>query len=180
MAERMKIKMVQALVGAVTLTLLMMVFSFTGYAQFTWMLFLPMVLFFALGADVKNVPSMILCYICGIGWAYINFFIEGLFPEPLNHIIPSIIVIFLVLTVHEGFLVKTLFGNVPALFLGMATTFFVSFMQIDITPIHLIAFYLYGIVLTLALVFVGMGVCSAIFGKERAFKAIVGEPEGKK
>jgi len=180
MSDRMKIKMVQALVGAVTLTLLMMVFSFTGYAQYTWMLFLPMVLFFALGADVKKLPSMIVCYICGVAWAYINGFIEGLFPEPLNHIIPSIIVIFLVLTIHEGFLIKTVFGNVPALFLGMATTFFVVFMQVDITPIHLICFYLYGIVLTMALVFVGMGVCSAIFGKERAFKAIVGEPEEKK
>ncbi len=49
---------------------------------------------------------------------------------------------------------------------------------VPLTRIHLIAFYLYGIVLTIVLVFAGMTVCSAIFGKERAMKAIIGEFPG--
>lgn len=175
----MKIKMVQSLTGAVVLTLLMQVFAIVGFAQYTWMLFLPLLLFFALGADFKKIPSMIVCYVCGILWAYINGIVQGIFasfaPEIVVNIVPTILIIFLVLTVHEGFLANTLFGNIPCLFLGMATTFFVFMLGVKLTPVHLVGFFLYGIVLSVVLVVSGMTVCSKIFGKEKTMKAIMGE-----
>lgn len=179
MNDRMKIKMVQSLTGAIVLTLLMQIFAMTGFAQYIWMLFLPLLLFFALGADFKKIPSMIVCYVCGIAWAFINGIVQGAFasfaPEMVVNTVPTIIIIFLVLTIHEGFLANTVFGNIPCLFLGMATTFFVFMLGIDLTPVHLAGFFLYGIFLSVVLVVSGMTVCSKIFGKERAMKAIIGE-----
>lgn len=175
----MKIKMIQSLTGAIVLTLLMQVFAMTGFAQYMWMLFLPLLLFFALGADFKKILSMVVCYVCGIAWAYVNGMVQGIFgsfaPEMVVNTVPTIIIIFLVLTIHEGFLANTMFGNIPCLFLGMATTFFVFMLGIDLTPVHLAGFFLYGIFLSVVLVVSGMAVCSKIFGKERTMKAIVGE-----
>lgn len=179
MSDRMKVKMVQSLVGAVVLTILMQFFAAAGFGQYIWMLFFPLLLFFALGADFKKIPSMIVCYICGIIWAHINGIVQGLFgqfaPEMVVNIVPTILIIFLVLTIHEGFLAKTIFGNIPCLFLGMCTTFFVFMLGVDLTPIHLIGFYLYGILLSVVLVISGVTVCSAIFGKDKAMKAITGQ-----
>ena len=182
MSDRMKVKIVQSLTGAVVLTLLMQVFVLTGFTQYIWMLFLPLLMFFALGADLKKIPSMIICYACGIAWAYANGILQEVFrsftSEIVVGIVPTIIIIFLILTIHEGFLAKTILGNIPCLFLGMATTFFVFMIGVPLTPLHLMGFFLYGIVLTVVLVFSGMTVCSAIFGKERAMKAIIGEFPG--
>lgn len=179
MSERMKIKMVQSLTGAVVLTVLMQVFAAAGFGQYIWMLFFPLLLFFALGADFKKIPSMVVCYICGVLWAFVNGMVQGVFAafasEMVVNVVPTIIIIFLVLTIHEGFLAKTIFGNIPCLFLGMCTTFFVFMLGVDLTPVHLIGFYLYGILLSVVLVMSGMGICSAVFGKEKAFKAITGQ-----
>lgn len=179
MSDRMKVKMIQSLTGAIVLTLLMQIFALTGFAQYMWMLFLPLLLFFALGADFKKIPSMIVGYICGIAWAYVNGIVQGIFgsfaPEIVVNIVPTILIIFLVLTIHEGLLINTVFGNIPSLFLGMATTFFVFMLGIDLTPVHLAGFYLYGILLSVILVVSGMTICTKIFGKERTMKAIIGE-----
>ena len=181
MSERMKIKMVQSFVGAVVLTALMQVFAITGFGQYLWMLFFPLLLFFALGADFKKIPSMAVCYICGVAWAHANGIVQGLFgkfaPEMVVNIVPTILIIFLVLTIHEGFLAKTIFGNVPSLFLGMSTTFFVFMLEVDLAPVHLVGFFCYGIILSIVLVVSGTAVCSAIFGKEKTMKAIMGQEE---
>lgn len=179
MSDRMKVKIVQSFVGAVVLTILMQFFVAAGFGQYIWMLFFPLLLFFALGADFKKIPSMIICYICGVVWAHINGIVQGIFgqfaPELVVNIVPTILIIFLVLTLHEGFLVKTVFGNIPCLFLGMCTTFFVFMIGVDLTPFHLIGFYIYGIFLSVVLVVSGTAVCSAIFGKEKTMKAITGQ-----
>ena len=93
------------------------------------------------------------------------------------NIVPTILIIFLVLTIHEGFLAKTIFGNVPSLFLGMSTTFFVFMLEVDLAPVHLVGFFCYGIILSIVLVVSGTAVCSAIFGKEKTMKAIMGQEE---
>ena len=146
MKSNVMIRMVQALVGAVVLTLLMQVFALTGFGQYIWMLFLPLLLFFALGADFKKVPSMIVCYICGVAWAFISGMLQGIFSQFASQlivdIVPTVIVIFVVLTVHENLFAKTVLGNVPALFMGMCTTFFVFMMGLDLTPLHLVVFSL--------------------------------------
>lgn len=179
MSDRMKVKIVQSLTGAVVLTILMQVFAATGFGQYLWMLFFPLLLFFALGADFKKIPSMVVCYICGVLWAFVNGMVQGMFaafaPEMVVNVVPTIIIIFLVLTIHEGFLATTIFGNIPSLFLGMSTTFFVFMLGIDLTPLHLIGFFLYGILLSVVLVVSGMGICTAVFGKEKAVKAITGQ-----
>ena len=47
MTDRRKIKLVQALTGAVVLTILMQGMTLLGMPQYTWMLFLPLLMFFA-------------------------------------------------------------------------------------------------------------------------------------
>lgn len=182
MTDRRKIKLVQALTGAVVLTLLMQVMVLFGYSQYIWMLFLPLLLFFALGANMKLIPAMIVGYLCGVAWALVNGLVMQLFSSLsggnpfVGNILPTIIVIFLILTTHENLLEGTIFGNIPCIFLGLATSFFVNMMQIPITPIHLICFFLYGLLLSVALVVVGGAVCSAIFGKDRAMAALMPLP----
>lgn len=165
-----KVGLVQAFTGAVVLTLLMIPMGMLGFGQFIWMLFLPLLLFFALKAQMKVIPSMIVCYICGVAWAFASGALQGLFatfaPQLVVETVPTIICIFLILTIHENFLAKTIFGNIPSLFLGMATTFFVFMMGVEITPLHLIGFFIYGIVLSVVLVKGGGLVCSLVFGKE--------------
>ena len=68
MTDRRKIKLVQALTGAVVLTILMQGMTLLGMPQYTWMLFLPLLMFFALGANFKNIPSMVICYAVGELW----------------------------------------------------------------------------------------------------------------
>lgn len=180
-----KVHLVQAFTGAVVLTLLMQPMALIGYGSYTWLLFLPLLLFFALGAQYKNIPSMIVCFACGEIWAVLN----GLLMTVLNNIMPSmasgivgaIIIIFCLLTVHENFLAKTIFGNVPALFLGMAETFFTYMIKPAnapaLTPFHLFGFFLYGLVLSVALVGGGFLVCSLIFGKEKTVAVFTGKEE---
>lgn len=169
-----KVLLVQALFGAFILSILMSIPAALGYDAYVWMLFLPLMLFFAFGADFKRVPSMIVCYILGVGWAMINGLLMGvlipLLGPALGNMIGPFIVVFLVLTIHENFLGETIFGNVPALFMGLATTFF-TFLIVPanapaITPLHLIGFYLYGTFMAVVLAGGGFKICSMIFGME--------------
>lgn len=179
MSMERKVGLVQAFTGAVVLTLLMMPMGMLGFGQYIWMLFLPLLLFFALKAQFQVIPSMIVCYICGVVWAYLSGALQGAFasfaPPLVVETVPTILCIFLVLTVHENLLVKTIFGNVPALFLGMSTTFFVFMMGIDITPFHLVGFFVYGVVLSVVLVMGGGFVCSLVFGKESVQAVFAGK-----
>ena len=49
MKGRKTIKLVQAATGAIVLTLLMQLIGVFGYGQYTWMCFLPLLMFFAFG-----------------------------------------------------------------------------------------------------------------------------------
>lgn len=175
MLLKTKVGLVQAFFGAIVLTLLMVPMGIAGYGSYTWMLFLPLLLFFAFGAQFKLIPSMILSYVCGILWAIINGAFAGLLgrfmPPAAVNIAAPIVIIFCILTVHENLLANTIVGNVPSLFLGMASTFFVFMIKPAnapaITPIHLVVFFIYGIVLSVALAGGGFAVCSAVFGKEK-------------
>ena len=91
----------------------------------------------------------------------------------LSQLIPTILVIFCILTVHENIFEGAVFSNIPCIFMGMATSFMMIFFQLPITYLHLFGFWCYGTVLAVCLVLGGMGMCSAIFGKERAAKALM-------
>ena len=167
MNDRRKIKLVQALTGAVVLTILMQGMTLLGMPQYTWMLFLPLLMFFALGADFKNIPSMVICYAVGELWCVVNSLVTAGFTSAfgptnmvMSNILPTIIV--------------------PCIFMGMATSFFTLFMQQPIGYFHLFGFWCYGIVLAVCLVGGGMLVCGAIFGKERAMAAMMPPQAGEK
>lgn len=178
-----KVRLVQALYGSIILTLMMQPMGMLGYGGYIWMLFMPLLLFFAFGANFKIIPSMIVSYVCGVAWALLNGVLVGvlggLLPETMVNIVAPIIVIFCILTVHENFLSKTIVGNVPALFMGLASTFF-SFLITPanapaITPVHLIGFFLYGILLSVILAGGGFAVCSMIFGKDKVIEVFEGK-----
>ena len=184
MNDRRKIKLVQALTGAVVLTILMQGMTLLGMPQYTWMLFLPLLMFFALGADFKNIPSMVICYAVGELWCVVNSLVTAGFTSAfgptnmvMSNIVPTIVVIFLILTVHENLFEGKVFSNIPCIFMGMATSFFTLFMQQPIGYFHLFGFWCYGTVLAVCLVAGGMAVCSAIFGKERAMAAMMPLPQ---
>lgn len=184
MTDRRKIKLVQALTGAVVLTILMQGMTLLGMPQYTWMLFLPLLMFFALGANFKNIPAMLIGYAVGELWCVVNSLVTAGFTSVfgagnmvMSNIVPTIVVIFLILTVHENLFEGKVFSNIPCIFMGMATSFFTLFMQQPIGYFHLFGFWCYGTVLAVCLVAGGMAVCSAIFGKERAMAAMMPLPQ---
>ena len=176
---RKKIKLVQALYGAVILTIMMQPIAILGYSAYIWMMFMPLLLFFAFGANFKIIPSMILSYGCGIGWALINGLFVGLLSGFINPIaanaLAPVVIIFCILTVHENLLEDTVVGNVPALFMGLASTFFTFLVQPanapTLTPIHLIAIFIYGVLMSVVLAGGGFALCRAIFGETETLKA---------
>lgn len=168
-----KALLIQAAFGGVVLTLLMQPMVALGFGNYNWMLFIVLLLFFALGASLKKIPSMILCYGCGILWAVLNGILMGVMkdlPTWIPNIALTIIIIFCILTIHESLLRDTIFGNVPSLFLGLAETFFVFSIRPSnataITPVHLFGFFLYGLVMSSVLVLGGGILCNRILGKD--------------
>ena len=168
-----KALLIQASFGAVILTLLMQPMGALGFGNYNWMLFVVLLLFFAMGADMKKIPSMILCYCCGILWAMLNGVLMGAMkdlPAWIPNIALTMVIIFSILTVHENLLRDTILGNIPCLFLGLAETFFIFSIQPAnapaITPFHLVGFFLYGIIMTSALVIGGGILCNIFIGKD--------------
>lgn len=184
MTDRNKIKLVQALVGAITLTLLMQAMGLVGFGQYTWMCFLPLLMFFAFGANFKMIPEMVISYAVGELWCVINGIVAGVLTggnmaSPMM-LVATVLVIFCILTVHENFFEGAIFSNVPCIFMGMATSFYITEMGANVQPVlfaELFGFWCYGLVLAVALVLSGMTVCGAIFGKERAMAALMPKPK---
>ncbi len=176
---RRKIKLTQALYGAIILTIMMQPMAILGYNAYIWMIFMPLLLFFAFGANFKVIPSMILSYGCGIAWALVNGLFVGLLSQFMNPIMANtfapVVIIFCILTLHENFLEGTIVGNIPALFMGLASTFFTFLIQPAnaqvLTPVHLIAIFIYGVVMSVVLAGGGFALCRAIFGETETVKA---------
>lgn len=177
---RRKIRLTQALFGAIILTLMMQPIAILGFSQYIWMIFMPLLLFFAFGANFKVIPSMILSYGCGIAWALVNGLFIGLlsqFMSPMGaNILAPVVIIFCILTVHENFLEGTIVGNVPALFMGLASTFFTFLIQPanaqPLTPLHVFAIFIYGVIMSVVLAGGGFALCRAIFGEAETIKAL--------
>lgn len=185
MSIKRKALLIQAFFGAVVLTLLMQPFGALGFGNYNWMLFVVLLLFFAMGADMKKIPSMIICYGLGILWAVLNGILMGVMqglPLWIPNIALTIVIIFSILTVHENLLRGTIFGCIPALFLGLAETFFIFSIKPAnapaITPVHLFIFFLYGLVMTCALVLGGGALCTLFLGKDWP-KYVFGDQEQK-
>ncbi len=170
MSKQKQVGIFTALIGAIALTFLFKPLALIGYGQFTWMLFLPMVLFFGTGADIKNVPRYIVCYTLGIAWAFISTLVGSAYALFLSSssadTLSTITCIFLILLIHDTLLKDTILGSVAALFLGMCCRFFVFMMGVELSPVVQLGIYLYGTLLSCLLVFIGMTVGKFIFGKQ--------------
>lgn len=184
MSERRRIRLVQAIYGSIILTLMIQPIAILGFSSYIWLIFMPLLLFFAFGANFKRIPSMIVSYACGILWALANGVLTGALTGVLGvaggNTLATIIMIFLILTLHENLLEDTLLGNVPALFMGLASTFF-TFMIIpqnapSITPLHLFGLFVYGVLMSVVLAGGGFKICSSIFGMDKTVKALT--PQG--
>lgn len=180
MTERRRIRLVQAIYGSIILTLMIQPIAIMGYSSYIWLIFMPLLLFFAFGANFKLIPSMIASYACGILWALVNGILSGALTGVLGvaggNTLATIVMIFLILTIHENLLEGTIIGNVPALFMGLASTFF-TFMIIPsnapgITPVHLFGLFVYGVIMSVILAGGGFKLCSTIFGMDKTVKAL--------
>ena len=184
---RSKIKLTQALFGAVILTIMMQPLGMMGYGSYIWMIFMPLLLFFAFGANFKIIPSMVVSYACGIAWALVNGLFIGVLSGVMDPMVANMIapipVIFCILTLHENFLEGTVAGNVPALFMGLASTFFTFLIQPanaqQLTPIHLIAIFIYGIVMSVVLAGGGFAICRALYGEAETIEAFTPIKKGE-
>lgn len=174
MEIRTKAGLIQAAVSAVVLAVLMQPAFILGYGDYVWLLFMALPLFFALGANVRGVWSLALCFAVGQGWALLLGFTIGALSGPLGQALGSItagiVVIFPMLLVHATLLQRTFLGNVPALFTGMALTFFATNVVppdgSTFTPLHVTGLFLYGLVLAVTIVVLGGRLCGVVLGKD--------------
>jgi hypothetical protein len=168
-----KIGFVNALVGSIILNIFIVPLGAFGYTEHIWVLFTPLLIFFALGGDFKKIPSISLCFVVGILWFLIGRGIAVSLPLPMaaGMTIGLTIAIFGILFVHECLLKETILGTVPSVFLGFSLTSYsvnaVPEGVIHLTPIHLIVLFALGLLAIAVLMVTSFAVCSLIFGKEK-------------
>lgn len=176
MSSQTKGILIQAVLGAVLITILMMPFqAVTPFAPYSPMLILPVMLFFTLQAPPKALLGMFLSFACGVGWAGLFMLVKDALPGvPLEAVmgVGVTLVIFLILSVHPILLGRTPFGVVPAVLLGLIE----SLLVMNLTPMldggaptlnlaWLLVIFGYGCVMTLILVLVQDKLISAVLGK---------------
>jgi hypothetical protein len=169
-----KTRLIQAAVGAVVITLLMQPVFLIGYGIYVWLLILPLLLFFALGADPKVLPAMMVSFAAGQTWAALMGLgitaLGGFLPPAVAGLVVPTLVIFAMLFLHEGSLARTVAGNIPALFMGLALTLFaVNVIPAGgprLSPLHVFGFFVYGCVLCLALLGASVAACRAALGRD--------------
>lgn len=140
---------------------------FNPYSGAFWMIFMVLIVYFALGADKKNIPKMIVSYACGLVWGLISNFTAYLFIVN-NHILFSFLNYFLIagliVFIHQFLAQKTVFGSAPCAFLGLAESIFAATCGIPdgaggmlepMTwgPVDLFIIFMIGIVMVTCLAF---------------------------
>ena len=113
--------------GGVTAFILCTLAGYTPLIQFLWVGFMTMIIYFAAGGqkDWALAGRMICSFVCGLLWGQLSNLIHvAVFPvnQLLASILDYLVLVFLLLFVHLGLLNKTVFGFVPTVFLGLATT----------------------------------------------------------
>ena len=153
---------------------------FNKYASAFWMIFVVLVVYFALGAEKRNIPKMIVCYACGLVWGLISNFTAFLFMQSahllfafLNYFLIASLMVF----IHQFIAGKTVFGCAPAAFLGLAESIFVATCGVpDGTggllppmtwgPIDLFIIYMIGIVMVTLLALASDLIVKLVMGKK--------------
>ena len=165
--------------GGIVIFLMGLLFDylpFNKYASAFWMIFVVLVVFFALGADMKNIPKMIVSYACGLIWGLISNFTASLFMQSahllfafLNYYLIASLMVF----IHQFLAGKTVFGCAPTAFLGLAESIFVATCGVpDGTggllppmtwgPIDLFIIFMIGIVMVTLLALVSNAIVKAV------------------
>ncbi|MBP2651933.1 MAG: hypothetical protein H6Q74_2758 [Firmicutes bacterium] len=165
---------IQALIGAILVTVLLIPFqALTSYAPYTWMIFIPLILFFSFGGSQKLLPAMFLSFLSGILWGIAFFYLAAIMnglPMPMVFGILTTALIFGILAIHLILLGKTPFGMVPCVLIGFVESLFIFLIKpsnvSSIGSIQLIAFFAYGIVLSYILVNVSGFFCKLALGKD--------------
>lgn len=154
---------------------------FNKYSSAFWMVFLVLVVYFALGAERRNIPKMIVCYICGLLWGMVSNFTGYLLMQS-NHLLFAFLNYFLIaglmVFIHQFIAGKTVFGCAPAAFLGLAESIFVATCGVpDGTggllppmswgPVDLFIIYIIGIVMVTLLSLVSDLILKLLIGKEK-------------
>jgi hypothetical protein len=177
MSLQTKGTLIQAALGAILITVLMLPFqALTPFAPYTGLLIIPVLLFFALQAPPKALLGMFLSFAAGAGWAALFMLVAGALPGvPLPALlgVGVTVVIFLVLSVHPILLGRTPFGVVPAVLLGFVES--LLWMMLDpalgegaprLNPLWLIGIFGYGCAMTLVLLLVQDKVLTAVLGDQ--------------
>lgn len=99
------------------------------YSHVFWMIFLPLIIYFSLGADKKNIPAMIVSFACGLAWGFISNIPAFLFMQN-NYILFAFLNYFLIagliVFIHQFIARGTVFRLAPCAFLGLAESIFVA------------------------------------------------------
>ncbi len=174
-----KFAIVNAVVGSIVLNLLISVLGVVGYGPYIWMVFPSLFIFFALGAEFRKIPGIILSAACGIVWWMIVIWISSALaptvgPDQAMGIGVTVSLVF-ILVIHEYLLASNKFlGTTPAVFLGFCLTSFSTSVipsnVAQLTPFHVFGLIVYGVVLTVILMLVSFNVLSLFFGKEATIK----------
>lgn len=171
-----KALLIQAVIGAILITVLLIPFqALTPYAPYTWMIFIPLVLFFSLGGEPKLLPAMFLSFLSGTLWGVVFFFFVGLMAGLSMDIVFGVlttVIIFGILAIHPILLGKTPFGIVPCVLIGFIESLFTFLIKpsnvSSVGSIQLIMFFGYGIALSFILVKVNVLFCKLALGNNWA------------
>ncbi|MBP1627487.1 MAG: hypothetical protein H6Q00_1962 [Holophagaceae bacterium] len=113
--------------GGITAFILCTLAGFTPMIQWLWVGFLSMIIYFATGShkSFSMAGKMILSFLCGLIWGQLSNLI-WFYVFPVNPVLTAFldfgVLVGLLLWVHLSLLVKTPFGFVPTVFLGLAMT----------------------------------------------------------
>ncbi len=176
---KIKFAIVNAIVGSIVLNVLISVLGIVGYGPYIWMVFPSLFIFFALGAEFRKIPGIVVSAGCGIIWWMIVMWFGSVLARTLDPgaamgIGVTVSLVFILL-LHEYVLASNKFlGLTPAVFLGFCLTAFTTSVipsnAVQLTPFHVFGFIVYGIVLTVILMAVGFNVLRLFFGKEATIK----------
>lgn len=153
---------------------------FNKYSSSFWMIFVVLVVYFAMGAEKRNIPKMIVCYICGLIWGAISNVTAFLFMQNAHFLFAFLnyfLIASLMVLIHNFLLGKTVFGCAPTAFLGLAESIFVATCSIpDSTgnlqppmtwgPVDLFIIFMIGIVMVTVLALVSDAIAKAVMKKD--------------
>lgn len=110
------------------------------YSGVFWMIFIVLIVYFALGAQIKKIPGMIVTYICGLAWGFISNITAYMFIQS-NHLLFAVLNYFLIASlivfIHQFVAEGTVFGVCPCAFLGLAFSIFAATCSIPNSKMEL-------------------------------------------